>query len=382
MTDVSNAQDSRMAGVFLEPFESPVAFAQTCQLNDGFVLQSIPLSRQIGSESHFDEIVGKSEALLRVLEEIETVAPTDSTVLIYGETGTGKELIARAVHNLSSRKPRAFVKFNCAAFPTGLLESELFGHEKGAFTGAIAPRVGRFELAHGGTIFLDEIGEIPLELQPKLLRVLQEREFERLGSTRTIHTNARHIAATNRDLKSMVHEKQFRSDLYYRLNVFPIRVPALRERAEDIPLLVWHFVQEFSRRNGRAIESIPAQTMKALVHHDWPGNIRELQNVIERSVIRSKGSVLMVDVAELSTDNDAKSPQHGDGSLHDMLDEAERTQIVRALELADGIVSEAASRLKIPRSTLMSRMQKLGIRVSRNCMACSQPEATRRAASA
>ena len=382
MMDVANIQDSRMAGVLLEPFESPVAFAHTCQLNDGFAMEPIPLTRTARNDFHFDEIVGNSEVLLRVLEEIETVASTDSTVLIYGETGTGKELIARAVHNLSPRKSHALVKFNCAAFPTGLLESELFGHERGAFTGAIAQRVGRFELAHGGTIFLDEVGEIPLELQPKLLRVLQEREFERLGSTRTIHTNARLIAATNRDLKSMVNDKQFRSDLYYRLNVFPIRVPALRERAEDIPLLVWHFVQEFSRRNGRAIESIPPQTMKALVHYDWPGNIRELQNVIQRSVIRSKGSVLIVDIAELSAHNDAKSPQHGDRSLDDMLDEAERTQILRALELADGNVSEAATRLKIPRSTLTSRMQKLGIRGSRNYMSCSQPEATARAASA
>jgi formate hydrogenlyase transcriptional activator len=385
MMDVANVEDSRRAGVLLEPFKSPASFAQTCQLNDGFAMEPTPLSGTARNDLHFDEIVGNSEVLLRVLEEIETVASTDATVLICGETGTGKELIARAVHNLSPRKSRAFVKFNCAAFPTGLLESELFGHEKGAFTSAIAQRVGRFELAHGGTIFLDEIGEIPLELQPKLLRVLQEREFERLGSTRTIHTNARLIAATNRDLKSMVNDKQFRSDLYYRLNVFPIRVPALRERTEDIPLLVWHFTQEFGRRNGRAIESIPSQTMKALVHYDWPGNIRELQNVIERSVIRSKGSVLTVDVAELSADKNAKCTQHNDGSdgsLDDLLDEAERAQILRALELADGIVSEAATRLKIPRSTLMSRMQRLGIRGSRNYMACSQPEATHRAASA
>ncbi|HJY04661.1 MAG TPA: sigma 54-interacting transcriptional regulator, partial [Bryobacteraceae bacterium] len=247
MIEVANVQYS----------QSPIALPQMRQLKDGFGLQSIPLTRQMRRLSHFDEIVGESEALRRILEEIETVASTDSTVLIYGETGTGKELIARALHNLSPRKSRALVKFNCAAFPTGLLESELFGHEKGAFTGAIAQRVGRFELAHGGTIFLAEIGEIPLELQPKLLRFVQEREFERLGSTRTIHTNARLVAATNRDLKSMVEEQQFRSDLYYRLNVFPIRVPALRERPEDIPLLVWHFVEEFSRRNGRAIESIP-----------------------------------------------------------------------------------------------------------------------------
>jgi formate hydrogenlyase transcriptional activator len=374
MMDVANVQDSPVAGVLREGLESPVAFAQTCQLNDRSTLEPIPLMRMARNDFHFDEIVGNSEALLRVVEEIETVASTDSTVLIYGETGTGKELIARGVHNLSPRKSHAFVKFNCAAFPTGLLESELFGHEKGAFTGAIAQRVGRFELAHGGTIFLDEIGETPLELQPKLLRVLQEREFERLGSTRTIHTNARLIAATNRDLKSMVNEKQFRLDLYYRLDVFPIRVPALRERAEDIPLLVSYFVQEFSRRNGRAIESIPSQTMTALIHYDWPGNIRELQNVIERSVIRSKGPVLIVDIAELSVDKDAKCPQRGDGSLDGMLDEAERTQILRALELADGIVSEAATRLEIPRSTLMSRMQRLGIRGSRNYVACVNPK--------
>jgi formate hydrogenlyase transcriptional activator len=380
MMDVANVQDSRIAGVLLEPFESPVAFAQTCQLNDEFVLQSIPLSRQMGSESHFNEIVGKSEALRRVLGEIETVASTDSTVLIYGETGTGKELIAHAVHNLSSRKSRAFVKLNCAAIPTGLLESELFGHEKGAFTGAIAQRVGRFELAHGGTIFLDEIGEIPLELQPKLLRVLQEREFERLGSTRTIHTNARHIAATNRDLKSMVNDKQFRSDLYYRLNVFPIRVPALRERAEDIPLLVWHFVQEFSRHIGRAIESIPSQAMNALVRYEWPGNIRELQNVIERAVIVSKGPVLTVDVADLKIDNGAKCSQHNQESLDEMLHEAEWTQIVHALELANGVVSGpngAAARLRIKRSTLLSRMQRLGIHISRNFSASNYAEANR-----
>jgi formate hydrogenlyase transcriptional activator len=338
--------------------------------------------RENCNQSHFDGIVGESEALRSVLALIEVVAPTDSTVLIYGETGTGKELIARAVHNLSRRKSGAFVKLNCAAFPTGLLESELFGHERGAFTGAITQRQGRFELAHGGTIFLDEIGEIPLEMQPKLLRVLQEREFERLGSTRTIHTNARLVAATNRDLRAMVKDKEFRSDLYYRLNVFPIRVPALRERPEDIPLLIGHFVQEFSRRTGRAIESVPSQTMNALIRYDWPGNIRELQNVIERAVIVSKGPVLTVDVAELSADNDAKYTQHNDGSLDDMLHEAERTQILRALELADGTVSGAATRLKIPRSTLMSRMQRLGIRGSRNYMGCSHPEATYRAASA
>jgi formate hydrogenlyase transcriptional activator len=365
--------------------QSPIAFPQMGQLKDGLGLQSIPVTRQMRRESRFDEIVGASEALRRLLGEVETVASTDSTVLIYGETGTGKELIARALHSLSPRKSRAFVKFNCAVIPTGLLESELFGHEKGAFTSAIAQRVGRFELAHGGTIFLDEIGEIPLELQPKLLRVLQEREFERLGSTGTIHTNARLIAATNRDLKSMVNEKQFRSDLYYRLNVFPISVPALRERAEDIPLLVWHFVEKFSRRMGRGIESIPSQTMKALVHYDWPGNIRELQNVIESSVIRSKGPVLTVDIAQLELNTGTKGSQVDDPSLDDMLREAERAQILRALELANWVVAGpngAAARLRINRSTLVSRMQRLGIRVSRCWSTSDQPEANYRAASA
>ena len=336
------------------------------------------------NEVHFDGIVGESEALRMVLAQVEAVAPVDCTVLIYGETGTGKELIARAVHNLSPRKPRAFVKFNCAAIPTGLLESELFGHEKGAFTGAITQRLGRFEQAHGGTIFLDEIGEISLELQPKLLRVLQEREFERLGSARSIQTNARLIAATNRDLKAMVKENTFRSDLYYRLNVFPIRLPALRERPEDIPLLVWYFVKEFSRRNGRAIESIPSQTMKALVRYHWPGNIRELQNVIERAVIRSKGPALTVNVAELTFDT-AKCGQRDHESLDDVLHDAERTEILHALQRADGIVSGpngAAALLKINRSTLVSRMQRLGISASRNYVASGQPEATYRAASA
>jgi formate hydrogenlyase transcriptional activator len=299
-------------------------------------------------------------------------------VLIYGETGTGKELIARALHNLSSRKSNAFVKLNCAAIPTGLLESELFGHEKGAFTGAISQRIGRFELAHRGTIFLDEIGEIQLELQPKLLRVLQEREFERLGSTRTLRTDARLIAATNRDLKAMVEDQKFRSDLYYRLNVFPIRVPALRDRPEDIPLLVRHFVQEFSRRNNRVIATIPSETMEAFVRYHWPGNIRELQNVIERAVIISKGPVLNVPLAELEPDMSTKSspavkevrPVNHE-SLQDRLDDTERTEILRALEAANGIVggpNGAAARLGIKRSTLQLRMQKYGIRVSRTTL--------------
>jgi formate hydrogenlyase transcriptional activator len=358
--------------------ENASAYGEISQSNDRLARENVYLESEIRSELHFEEIVGNSEALRRVLREVETVAPADSTVLIYGETGTGKELIARAVHNLSSRKSNAFVKLNCAAIPTGLLESELFGHEKGAFTGAITQRVGRFELAHRGTIFLDEIGEIPLELQPKLLRVLQEREFERLGSTRTLRTDARLIAATNRDLKAMVDEQKFRSDLYYRLDVFPIRVPALRERPEDIPLLVRHFVQQFSRRNNRLIDTIPSDTMQALVRYQWPGNIRELQNVIERAVIVSKGPVLSVSVGELKPDVSTKTnpaitkarPAEQE-SLQDMLDQTERSQILRALEKANGIVAGpngAAARLGIKRSTLQVRMQKLGIRLSRTAV--------------
>ena len=340
--------------------------------------ETLDLRNELLSTCMFEDIVGKSEALRRALSEIETVAPADSTVLIYGETGTGKELIARAVHKLSSRKSSAFVKLNCAAIPTGLLESELFGHEKGAFTSAISQRVGRFELAHRGTIFLDEIGEIPLELQPKLLRVLQEREFERLGSTRTLRTDARLIAATNRDLKAMVDEQKFRSDLYYRLNVFPIRVPALRERREDIPLLVRHFVQQISQRNNREINSIPYETMEALMRCHWPGNIRELQNVIERAVIISKSPVLNVAVGELEFQTPREAapnvtqPVREDLSqqenLHHILEKTERAQILRALEACNGLITGpkgAAARLGIKRSTLQVRMKKLGIRRTR-----------------
>ena len=355
--------------------ENARAYGQVSELKDKLAQENVYLESEIRSELHFEDIVGNSEQLRRVLKEIETVAPADSTVLIYGETGTGKELIARALHDLSSRKPNAFVKLNCAAIPTGLLESELFGHEKGAFTGAIMQRVGRFELANRGTVFLDEVGEIPLELQPKLLRVLQEREFERLGSARTIRTDARLIAATNRDLKTMVEEQRFRSDLYYRLNVFPIRVPSLRERKEDIPLLVRHFVKEFSRRNHRVIDTIPSETMQALIRYHWPGNIRELQNVIERAVIISRGSALNVALAELTPDGSSlpvpmvtstKSASHE--SLQKMLDETERNQILRALENTNGVVAGpngAAVRLGVKRSTLQLRMQRLGIRLSR-----------------
>ena len=358
--------------------ENSLAYKQISELKDKLARENVYLESEIRSELGFEEIVGNSEALRSVLRDIETVAPADSTVLICGETGTGKELIARALHNLSSRKSNPFVKLNCAAIPTGLLESELFGHEKGAFTGAISQRIGRFELAHRGTIFLDEIGEISLELQPKLLRVLQEREFERLGSTRTLRTDARLIAATNRELKAMVEDQKFRPDLYYRLNVFPIRVPALRERPEDIPLLVRHFVQDFSRRNNRAIDTIPSETMGAFVRYHWPGNIRELQNVVERGVIISKGRVLNVSLPELKPDMNAKvSPAVKEArpvnyeSLQDRLDDTERAEILRALEAANGIVggpNGAAARLGIKRSTFQLRMQKYGIRVSRTTL--------------
>ncbi len=353
-------------------------FSEVADEKNKLALEKLYLENELRSELKFEQIVGKSEALRRVLEQIETVAPTESTVLIYGETGTGKELIARAVHNLSTRKSAAFVKLNCAAIPTGLLESELFGHEKGAFTGAISQRVGRFELANRGTMFLDEIGEIPLELQPKLLRVLQEREFERLGSTRTLRSDARLIAATNRDLEALVREQKFRSDLYYRLNVFPVRVPALRERPEDIPLLVRHFVQQFSRQLAKTIDAIPAETMNALVRYPWPGNIRELQNVIERAVILTTGPVLTVRSEDLHpVDQPPASapapvgngiPAARAGNIRHALEEAERQQIRAALERSNWIVAGpegAAARLGLKRSTLQSRMQKLGIRISR-----------------
>jgi formate hydrogenlyase transcriptional activator len=296
--------------------------------------------------------------LKAVLKQVETVAPTDSTVLIYGETGTGKELLARAIHDLSSRRQGTFVKLNCAAIPTGLLESEMFGHEKGAFTGAIAQRIGRFELAHRGSMFLDEVGEIPLELQTKLLRVLQEREFERLGSSRTIRTDARLVAATNRDLATLVEERQFRADLYYRLNVFPITVPPLRERREDIPLLVRYFVQQYARRMNRRITSIPSGAMQALTRYQWPGNIRELQNFIERAVIVSPGPTLQAPVREL------KGPKSAASASTVTLAAAESEAIARALREAGGKVGGpqgAAAKLGMKRTTLQAKMRKLGI---------------------
>jgi formate hydrogenlyase transcriptional activator len=356
--------------------ENALAYGQIAELKDRLAQEKVYLEDEIRSELKFEEIIGQSGALRSVLSQIETVAPTDSTVLIYGDTGTGKELVARALHNLSARGKNAFVKLNCAAIPTGLLESELFGHERGAFTGAIAQRIGRFELAHNGTVFLDEIGEIPLELQPKLLRVLQEREFERLGGTRTIRSDARLIAATNRDLGAMVGEQKFRQDLFYRLNVFPIRVPPLRERTDDIPLLVRHFVQQFSRKMNKHIDSIPSDTMSALVRYSWPGNVRELQNVIERAVILSPGPALKVSLADLKTRGEQPSSSirlelaapATNGNMQSVLDETERAQILRALDQSNGIVSGpdgAAARLGMKRSTLQFRMQKLGIRVSR-----------------
>lgn len=345
------------------------AFAEISRLKDQLVAENVALRQEIDETSMFEEIVGKSAALQSVLKEIETVGPTDSTVLIHGETGTGKELIARAIHNLSVRRSNAFVKVNCAAIPTGLLESELFGHEKGAFTGAIAQRIGRFELAQHGTVFLDEIGEIPLELQPKLLRVLQEREFERLGSSRTLRTDARLIAATNRDLSVMVAEQKFRSDLFYRLNVFPIHVPALRERPEDIPVLVRHFAELFSRRMNKAIHTIPAETMSALIRYDWPGNVRELQNVIERAVILSSHGTLRIPTAELKTEK--KSPPMAQNATvpaakrtRTTVPTLTREQVVEALRKASGRVggtNGAAAQLGLKRTTFIAQMKKLGI---------------------
>jgi formate hydrogenlyase transcriptional activator len=339
--------------------ENALAYGEIADLKDQLAQEKLYLEDEIRSEMNFEDIVGKSAALRRVLQQVETVAPTDATVLIYGDTGTGKELIARAIHRLSLRRQNAFVKLNCAAIPTGLLESELFGHEKGAYTGAITQRIGRFELANRGTVFLDEIGEIPLELQPKLLRVLQDREFERLGSTRTQRTDARLIAATNRDLAAMVGGQQFRADLFYRLHVFPVHVPALRERPEDIPLLVRHFAQQFARRAHRTIETISADTMQGLIQYPWPGNIRELQNIIERAVILSPGPVLQVPLTDLRPPVTGASPRN-----HDTLEEAERKHILAVLQETKWVLggsNGAAARLGMKRSTLQFRLHKLGI---------------------
>jgi len=352
---------SQIAGQVAIAIDNAFAYRRITELSDQLKQEKLYLEDEIRSELNFEEIVGNSAALSQVLRQVEAVAPTNSTVLIQGETGSGKELIARAVHNLSRRRNHSFVKLNCAAIPTGLLESELFGHEKGAFTGAIAQRIGRFELASQGTIFLDEISEIPVDLQPKLLRVLQEREYERLGSSRTLRTEARLIAATNRHLSTMVEEHQFRSDLFYRLNVFPIFVPPLRERKEDIPFLVRHFAQYFARNMTKEIDTISAETMNALSNYSWPGNIRELQNVIERAVILTKGPVLKVSLADLKS----KSPDangHSNGAA--TLEEVERRHILSVLEQTNWVFAGpngAAAKLGMKRPTLQFRMQKLGI---------------------
>jgi formate hydrogenlyase transcriptional activator len=341
--------------------ENALAFQEIAALNDRLHRENVYLEEEVRSEHNFGEIVGESAALRRVLKQVETVAPTDSTVLICGETGTGKELIARALHELSPRQGRTFVKLNCAAMPTGLLESELFGHEKGAFTGAISQKVGRFELAHQGTLFLDEVGDIPPELQPKLLRVLQEQEFERLGSTKTIKVDVRLVAATNRDLARMVADTAFRADLYYRLNVFPVVLPPLRERLDDIPRLVRHFTQRVARRMGRQIETIPSAVMDALVRYPWPGNVRELQNVIERAVILAPGPSLQVPPSDLQP---AATQADAPASAAVTLADAEREHIMSALRETGGVLGGpegAAARLGMKRSTLYKKMKKLGI---------------------
>ncbi|HXJ78159.1 MAG TPA: sigma 54-interacting transcriptional regulator [Candidatus Methylomirabilis sp.] len=342
--------------------ENALAYGEIRDLKDKLAQEKLYLENEIQCDRNFEEIIGASKALRRVLQQVETVAPTDSTVLICGETGTGKELIARAIHNLSRRSQQAFVKLNCAAIPTGLLESELFGHERGAFTGAIAQRIGRFELANRGTVFLDEIGDIPLELQPKLLRVLQEREFERLGSGRTLRSDARLIAATNADLGALVEAQKFRADLFYRLNVFPIQVPPLRERAEDIPLLVRHFVQHFARQMNRTIDTISSDTMERLTRYPWPGNIRELENLIERAVILSAGPALRVPLEDLPL-RVVAGPVNRQASPR-TLAEAERAHILATVKETKWVLSGpngAARRLGMNRSTLQFRMKKLGI---------------------
>ena len=323
------------------------------------------LQEDVSSESNFEGIIGRSPAMSALCEKIEVVAPTGSTALILGETGTGKELIARAIHNLSPRRNRPFIKVNCAAIPAGLIESELFGHERGAFTGAIARRAGRFEMADGGTLFLDEIGDIPLELQPKLLRVLQEQEFERIGSTQTTRVSVRIVAATSRDLPRMVAAREFRADLYYRLNVFPLRVPALRERLEDIPLLVRHFVELYSGRTSKRVSDVPLETMEVLLRYHWPGNVRELQNVIERAVILSTGRVLRPSLDELQPSSEMTDAVGG-GNYMDAatLKDVEREHIIRTLAATNWVLGGpkgAGARLGLPRTTLIGKMQKLGI---------------------
>ena len=345
------------AGQVAIAIENSMAYREIAELKDKLAQEKLYLEDEIRGEMDFEGIVGQSSALRLVLNLVETVASSDSTVLLLGETGTGKELIARAIHERSRRKERTFVKLNCAAIPTGLLESELFGHERGAFTGAIAQKIGRLELADQGTLFLDEVGDIPIEIQPKLLRALQEREFERLGNNRTKKVDVRLVAATNRNLEQMMESREFRSDLYYRLNVFPIRIPPLRERPEDIPLLVRYFAQKYGRRMQKQIESIPSATLKRLSAWHWPGNIRELENFIERSVILTQGTALQAPIAALSN-NGASPPVTG------MREASARDEIIRVLKITNGRIAGpdgAAARMDIKRTTLISRMKKLGI---------------------
>jgi formate hydrogenlyase transcriptional activator len=379
---------TQAAGQMAIAIENALAYREISELKDKLAQEKLYLEEEIRSEmnfENFENIVGNSPTLQHVLELVETVAPNDSTVLLLGETGTGKELIARAIHDRSRRKDRTFVKLNCAAIPTGLLESELFGHEKGAFTGAIAQKVGRFELADQGTLFLDEVGDISIEIQPKLLRALQEREFERLGSTHTRKVNVRLVAATNRDLEKMIANKEFRSDLYYRLNVFPIRIPPLRERKEDIPLLVSYFVQKFAKQMQKRIETISPPVMKGLTAWDWPGNIRELENFVERAVILTRGKSLEAPLGELRKSNTEETATAARGSgqediarivketLHalngnkppaDDRAQKQREEIVRVLAESKGRVGGAdgaAARMGVNRTTLLSRMKKFGI---------------------
>ena len=336
------------------PFTNPGDLART-GFRELSGIEADQFEPQVSWEYIFEDIVGKSPALRKALEQVAIVAPTDSTVLLYGETGTGKELIARAIHNLSSRRKRTLVRINCAAIPSGLLESELFGHERGAFTGALMQKKGRFELADGGSLFLDEIGDIPLELQPKLLRAVQEQEFERLGSCHTTHVNVRMIAATHRDLQSMIRNNHFREDLFYRLNVFPIEIPPLRERREDIPLLAHYFVSFHSRQMQKSVKSVPKQAMEALVNADWPGNIRQLENFIERCVILTQGDELNVPRAEL---------RRSAASAASTFEQAERQVIIQALRATSGRIAGqggAAERLGLKRTTLQNKMHKLNI---------------------
>lgn len=352
----------KIAGQIAAAVDNALAFRQIAELRDRLREEKQYLEDELNTEHSFDDIVGESSNLKQVLKQLETVAPTEATVLIEGETGTGKELIARAVHRLSKRSERSFIKLNCAAIPSGLLESELFGHEKGAFTGAIAQKVGRLELANGGTLFLDEIGELPRELQPKLLRALQEKEIERLGGTRTIPIDVRLVAATNRNLRQMVTEKQFRNDLFYRLHVFPIVIPALRQRRDDIPLLVRYFVDKHSRKMGKNIETIPLEVMDALTKWSWPGNIRELENFMERAVILTRGTVLRAPLAELEI-AEARNAKEAYPATGSTLEAAERDLILRVLQETKEIggPSGAAVKLGLKRTTLNSKLKKLGI---------------------